>query len=240
MDYQQQDSQEFLRFLLDGMSEDLCRKHSELVPASSNSTASASVASPSSTRQQSILPVLPNSPLGGSAATDFSRTAPAGSVQLDAHEKRLLVSSSASNSPMTVNARVHASAPQRLREETRAMQQEGLPIDVPTPSAAQLPRLKNNNQGEDGALGSASATNAGANQAESHSKYVSRMRNRSEQSREEASTPVSVRKESSNDRIAPFSPILASSEKASKADALVRSADDCEDFSGEEGASSRP
>jgi len=29
MDYQQQDSQEFLRFLLDGISEDLCRKHSE-------------------------------------------------------------------------------------------------------------------------------------------------------------------------------------------------------------------
>ncbi len=28
MDYQQQDSQEFLRFLLDGMSEDLCRRHS--------------------------------------------------------------------------------------------------------------------------------------------------------------------------------------------------------------------
>lgn len=28
MDYSQQDSQEFLRFLLDGMSEDLCRKHS--------------------------------------------------------------------------------------------------------------------------------------------------------------------------------------------------------------------
>lgn len=27
MDYQQQDSQEFLRFLLDGMSEDLCRRH---------------------------------------------------------------------------------------------------------------------------------------------------------------------------------------------------------------------
>lgn len=29
MDYQQQDSQEFLRFLLDGISEDLCRKHSQ-------------------------------------------------------------------------------------------------------------------------------------------------------------------------------------------------------------------
>lgn len=31
MDYSQQDSQEFLRFLLDGMSEDLCRKHSSKV-----------------------------------------------------------------------------------------------------------------------------------------------------------------------------------------------------------------
>ena len=30
MDYQQQDCQEFLRFLLDGISEDLCRKQSLL------------------------------------------------------------------------------------------------------------------------------------------------------------------------------------------------------------------
>lgn len=36
MDYQQQDSQEFLRFLLDGMSEDLCRKPSQQLNESSN------------------------------------------------------------------------------------------------------------------------------------------------------------------------------------------------------------
>jgi hypothetical protein len=239
MDYQQQDSQEFLRFLLDGMSEDLCRKHSELAPATavsaSISNASASVTSPASVRQSSILPILPGTPLGGGAAPDFSRTAPAGSVELDLQVKHILVSNSASTSPMTVNARAHASASQRLREETRAMRQEGLAIDVPTSATAQLPRLRNNNQGEEGAVSAATPANAANSNTESHSKYVSRMRNRSEQGREDTATPVSVRKDISSDRIAPFSPILASGEKASKADALMRSADDYEDFSGGEG-----
>ena len=49
MDYQQQDSQEFLRFLLDGMSEDLCRKSSQQAnDSSSNAHRSTSAASKSS------------------------------------------------------------------------------------------------------------------------------------------------------------------------------------------------
>lgn len=56
MDYQQQDSQEFLRFLLDGMSEDLCRKPVQQLinESNNNSHRSTSAASKSSNTSVSV------------------------------------------------------------------------------------------------------------------------------------------------------------------------------------------
>jgi hypothetical protein len=120
MDLQQQDSQEFLRFLLDGMSEDLCRKHSEsdpscpVPPAGSSSTpsnpsaAAAAAAASQQSKKGVVLPLISsaeNSPLhhSGSAANILmSRTAPLDARLLGDLDLGglVLTSASASNSPV--------------------------------------------------------------------------------------------------------------------------------------------
>ena len=136
MDYQQQDSQEFLRFLLDGMSEDLCRKYSE-AEASTNATSSSRALaagidgngsptnksidnSPSKGIQQHnthnsitvpILPVLPKGSGSNSEHHMQQGSSKAKSYFPDAHAQMALEQS---DQPPH-----HTSVTQRLREETR-------------------------------------------------------------------------------------------------------------------------
>lgn len=62
MDFQQQDSQEFLRFLLDGIAEDLCRRKQDPPPKSNNqnSPPASTSSTPARSKSNSILPVLPS------------------------------------------------------------------------------------------------------------------------------------------------------------------------------------
>lgn len=235
MDFQQQDSQEFLRFLLDGMSEDLCRKHSEqealTSPPEHNDKADAKgLTSPT------ILPMLPhsagNSPTTGNAnaVMDFSRTAPAGSVEFTpAH---------AHGQGQGHTQQEHRGASQRLRDETHRMRlssesaaelsNKGHPKTASgDATSTQFPKLKNNNQGEE-------ETSAGR-VAGSNSKYVTRLRQRSEQGFEgqDRLSPLPT----STSAVMPFSPggasVISSAEKG-RLNAVIRNADEGEDASFEE------
>jgi hypothetical protein len=217
MDFSQQDSQEFLRFLLDGMSEDLCRKHSEKFPTSTPQLTAATTAPTSSMKADlrgshaGILPILPGSVSSPNVA-DFART-------IEIPKDNVLTSASACSSPVPQGHRGVSTASQRLRDETRAMRQEG-GLSV---------RLKSNNQGEE----EVSAQYGLIPVKESNSKYVNRLRKqRSESISDGAETPHNA---GSADEVQPFSPLLTSTEKASRAGALLRSADDAEDFSCGEG-----
>lgn len=258
MDFQQQDSQEFLRFLLDGMSEDLCRKHSEQEtltspPGSHNLHGKADAKSLSS---PTILPMLPystnNSPTtvnanSSSGVMDFSRTAPAGSAEFGQQQK--LQQQQQEHSGRSTGG----AASQRLRDETQRMRLSSESSNSETAikatgsrsvgdvalsassSTTLFPKLKNNNQGEEetstGRLGS-------------NSKYVSRLRQRSEQGFGDQSDRLSPlptsTPSSSSSAVMPFSPggvaaavVHSSSEKA-RVDAVLRSADMGEDCSFED------
>lgn len=234
MDFQQQDSQEFLRFLLDGMSEDLCRKHSEQEsitspPAPSKSDAK-SISSPS------ILPMLPQSATSSPATAnhhtvmDFSRTAPAGSIEFGHSQEH--------------SGRSHAGASQRLREETQRMRlsaeaaadvKSAQKLNHSDASAMQFPKLKNNNQGEEEGSGRLAVSVSGSGSC-SNSKYVTRLRQqRSERSFDEEDRLSPLPSSSS---VMPFSPggsstVITSAEK-SRLNAVLRSADEGEDCSFEE------
>ena len=97
MDFQQQDSQEFLRFLLDGMSEDLCRRKPD-PPANMKSNNQISppppVLTPVRSKSNSILPILPQSSKSPERNT---------------------------NESVTPQGREKMSSIQKLRSETRAM-----------------------------------------------------------------------------------------------------------------------
>lgn len=236
MDFQQQDSQEFLRFLLDGMSEDLCRKHSELGGGANATTRSDSKADlrggsgSSGVGPAGILPILPGSVSSPNVA-DFARIATSGEKG-----SPILVSVSACSSPVPGGhhrASGGISASQRLRDETRAMRPAESNVTGAVQPVQPLPlRLKNNNQGEDEII---PQNNQTPTARESTSKYVNRLRKqRSEASTDEAETPHRTASRSS-DEVQAFSPLLASAEKASRDIALLRSADDAEDFSTGEG-----
>jgi hypothetical protein len=107
MDFQQQDSQEFLRFLLDGMSEDLCRRKIEQ-KSNNNNNNNALVVSKS--RSNSILPVLPQLQNGRSPERNGSHQN-AQSNQYQNDHVSLTVA----------QGREKLSSILKLRQETRAM-----------------------------------------------------------------------------------------------------------------------
>jgi hypothetical protein len=106
MDFQQQDSQEFLRFLLDGMSEDLCRRKPEQktkeVPSSSH------IVNAPKSKSNSILPVLPQLQTGKSPERNSQH----------ANQPHENVSQS------VIQGREKLSSILKVRQETRAMRDD--------------------------------------------------------------------------------------------------------------------
>lgn len=139
MDYQQQDSQEFLRFLLDGMSEDLCRKasqqqandstniaHRSTSAASKSSSASVSSSGSGSSKTSqgngssslaaksggTILPMLPQH-------TTSAETSPnsQASGQVNGNATK-------NNDHTDLSPQKSGNLSQKLRSETRAMREQ--------------------------------------------------------------------------------------------------------------------
>ena len=229
MDFQQQDSQEFLRFLLDGMSEDLCRKHSEQEVSSNTATqlgTNPTKHDGKSVQKSSsgILPMLPQSSPNASSATEFSRTAPASVFD--------------GSAAVTIGGAV-STVSQRLREEIQSTR-----TDRPNSSSSldkTLPHLKQNNNCKIGRIEKEHSQGilVAHPGRESSSKYVARLRHRSELSHDVCDSPVPNRGNNNsssnnqeNDAVMPFSPAgLSSSEKTVRTSALLKSADEGEDFS---------
>ena len=133
MDFQQQDSQEFLRFLLDGMSEDLCRKSSQQAnDSSSNAHRSTSAASKSSNTSVS-------SSGSGSSKTSQGNGVKSGGTILPMLPQHTTSAESSPNSLASGHANGNAAKnndhtdlspqksgnlSQKLRSETRAMREQ--------------------------------------------------------------------------------------------------------------------
>ena len=155
MDFQQQDSQEFLRFLLDGMSEDLCRKHSEVEQGGAVGGAGGgtigSVSGVGSTRSGGgggngggILPMLPSPSLsltnptnhninqantGTSSSPDFSRTLPTHLHTSNTINTDVFsMSLSAQNSP--VGNPLRTSHTTKLRDQAHSSRQDDLRVSM--------------------------------------------------------------------------------------------------------------
>ena len=106
MDYQQQDSQEFLRFLLDGISDDLCRKN--IHNSATNTVLQAS-------KSNKILPVLPNV-ISTNNNHNNTTNSSHNSEYDDSHDKNIIIDGTVSFSKKTI--------PERLRLETTKSRNE--------------------------------------------------------------------------------------------------------------------
>ena len=126
MDYQQQDSQEFLRFLLDGMSEDLLRRQ-PVNKSNSNNSSPAAKTNPNSS--PTILPMLPQS--SHSSPTSALKGTP---TSLLTHDELFDGEGSTSSLIVEIHSPTHAmvspapsgrmSTVQRIRAEARSQSNE--------------------------------------------------------------------------------------------------------------------
>jgi len=264
MDYQQQDSQEFLRFLLDGMSEDLCRKHSE---QQESNIAGESTTSPG-LNLRSSLPLLPQSSVSpatssgkqkSSGVLEFSRTLPTNLHSLNSGSTDGTVHSiSAQNSPVPARTSVHTSTTQKLREETRLMRQDENTSSSAqqAPSSTKANMLKSQsvslsaaephaphhhpNQGDGEALQPFQNNHQQQPQhpQQTPSKYVSRLRKFSAASPDQGEqisvfTPTDSRMSAQKNTASapPNNSTSSTPAETSRVSALLRSADEGEDFS---------
>eukprot|EP00601_Ochromonadales_sp_CCMP2298_P009869 CAMPEP_0173253734 /NCGR_PEP_ID=MMETSP1142-20121109/21496_1 /TAXON_ID=483371 /ORGANISM="non described non described, Strain CCMP2298" /LENGTH=701 /DNA_ID=CAMNT_0014187019 /DNA_START=51 /DNA_END=2156 /DNA_ORIENTATION=- len=148
MDLQQQDSQEFLRFLLDGIAEDLCRKHS-------NRDAGAAQGQASRRGGGVLLPMLPQiSPTtkvagGGKGAVGGAE----GFAEGDLESSVSSMAAQPSSSPQP-QARLTLSQPATTltsrtlpRSHTQRLREEALSLRDASPEASSaLPPLRSSNQ----------------------------------------------------------------------------------------------
>lgn len=160
MDFQQQDSQEFLRLVLDGIAEDLCRKHSKnddnspIKATSNESTPDVSSYTNNNTYYNNhsnggnnynpshvsgksgkhvILPVLPLfNPSSSNSNTNQEPFSQTLPIPTSKDESHLhqQFSTSATNSPVNPTQNPRVSASHRLRAETRAMRERQAALDA--------------------------------------------------------------------------------------------------------------
>jgi len=144
MDFQQQDSQEFLRFLLDGMSEDLCRKHSEAVEQGGAGSGGVGSGGKGANSGGGILPMLPSPSLSltnptnnnnsssaanSNSSPDFSRTLPTHLTHNTVNTTDVFsMSLSAQNSPIANPLRTSHTT--KLREQAHSSRHDELRVNM--------------------------------------------------------------------------------------------------------------